>query len=110
MACNGLTRFLAVEVTGVIILRTILVPGGNVARREIRDCFAFDSQTLHHIKTYCISRVAKPALRVAPVSVFLYGSADGAAIGLRNRFCCRFESYLTRQVKGIDDRFESHLA
>ena len=31
VACNGLTRFLAVEVTGVIILRTILVPGGNVA-------------------------------------------------------------------------------
>ena len=37
-----------------------------------------------HIKTHCISRVAKPALRVAPVSVFQYGisAVDQSYTGL----------------------------
>ncbi len=33
----------------------------------------FESRLGHHIKTYYISKVAKLALRVAPVSMFQYG-------------------------------------
>ena len=33
----------------------------------------FESELGHHIKTYCIGRVARSVLKVAPISVFLYG-------------------------------------